>query len=340
MASAQKVCDIINEHSDMDAVSMTNTFKILGHSGLGAEHHIPGNHLSTEVTKAAINRGAYVVANNHNDIQCSHPGCQLQSAVIVPLFMKDHLLGTLKLYKSTANSITYSDIEMAKGLAYLFTTQLDLSQLAYQESLLAKTEMKALQAQIQPHFLFNALNTIISYCRTDAPKARELLTNLSTFLRSSFKNNDGFIPIRDEIEHIKNYLSIEEARFSNRLQVTYKVDKDLDFMVPPLILQPLVENSLKHGLVEKAVNCLIEITVIETPGTYELCVWDNGVGMTATTLRRVMDENDHTGGIGLRNVIHRIKGIYHTDVQVACLPNQGTRITLSLPKNHVVNSYD
>ena len=132
MTSAQQVCDIILELSDMDAVSITNAEKILGHSGKASDHHIPGNAVSTMVTKKAIDRGAYVVAANKGDIQCSNEKCELQSAVIVPLFMKEHLLGTLKLYKVSSYDITQSDVELAKGLAYLFSTQLELSQLAYQ----------------------------------------------------------------------------------------------------------------------------------------------------------------------------------------------------------------
>ncbi len=337
--TAQEVCDIIYKHSDLDAVSMTNTEKILGHSGLEYDHHVPGNRLSTEVTKSSIDRGAFMVAVNQREIQCSYPDCQLQSAVIVPLFMKDHLLGTLKLYKATTNSITLSDIELGKGLAYLFSTQLDLSQLAYQEALLAKTEMKALQAQIHPHFLFNALNTIISYCRTDAPKARELLTNLSGYLRTSFKNKDGLIPIEDELQHVKNYLSIEEARFSNRLTVNYHVDQNIDFLVPPLILQPLVENALKHGLAEKASNCQIDIWIKAIEEAVEMSVWDNGVGMTSSEIIHILDDRMTTEGIGLRNVIYRIKGIYDTDVRIDCPQNQGTRITMRLPNTQLNNPF-
>lgn len=339
LSSAQQVCDIIFEHSEMDAVSMTNTDKILGHTGLADDHHIPGNHLSTEITKVALKRGTYVVAGQRSEIQCSHPNCTLQSAVIVPLFMGDHLLGTLKLYKASEHSIMLSDVELAKGLAYLFSTQLELSQLDYQETLLAKTEMKALQAQIQPHFLFNALNTIISYCRTDALKARDLLSNLSVYLRTSFKNNDGLIPLRDELEHVKNYLSIEEARFSNRLQVNYHIDQYLDFIVPPLILQPLVENALKHGLAEKSSHCVIDIRVEDDPDYYVMSVWDNGVGMTQSAIRDIFDESVKSNGIGLRNVIYRIKGIYQTDVTIECPPNQGTKITLMVPKSYINNPY-
>jgi len=117
--------------------------------------------------------------------------------------MHDELIGTLKLYQSRVNGISSSEMELAKGLGLLFSTQLELSQLTYQKELLAKTELKALQAQIHPHFLFNALNTIIAFCRTDPLKARDLLMNLSFFLRSSFKNTDEFIPFEQELQHIR-----------------------------------------------------------------------------------------------------------------------------------------
>ncbi len=337
--SASDVCSIISKHSEMDAVSITNKEMILAHKGIGSDHHLVGKKLGTQLTKDAIARGSYQVANTKKEIQCSHIDCKLQSAIIVPLYMKEHLIGTLKLYKSSANCITLSDIELAKGLAYLFSTQLDISQLIYQESLLAKTEMKALQAQIQPHFLFNALNTIISYCRTDALKARELLTNLSTYLRTSFKNNDGLITIQDELNHIRNYLSIEEARFSNRLTVTYKLDDNLDFLLPPLILQPLVENSLLHGLVDKASNCRLDIHVHNKKDYYELSIIDNGVGMSEAQLQSLQTDTSTTSGIGLRNVIDRIKGIYHTDVQIISEVSSGTSVIIQLPKTIVENPF-
>jgi two-component system sensor histidine kinase LytS len=109
--------------------------------------------------------------------------------------MDNKIIGTLKLYKNQANAVGISDIELAKGLAYLFSTQLELSKLEYHEKLLAKSELKALQAQIHPHFLFNALNTVISFCRTNPDKARMVLTKLSNYLRFGFQNNKSFIPI-------------------------------------------------------------------------------------------------------------------------------------------------
>lgn len=214
--SANEACNIILKNSDMNAISITNETQILAHVGVGTSHHLSGKEIYTKITKKAISTGSYVIANNKKEIECKEKNCKLQSAIVVPLYMNENVIGTLKLYKTNANSIYLSDVEMAKGLAYLFSTQIELSQLTLQEELLVKTELKALQAQIQPHFLFNALNTIISLCRTDALKARDLLIKLSMYLRTSFQTSTPFIPLEKELEYIRNYLDIEEARFANR----------------------------------------------------------------------------------------------------------------------------
>ncbi len=230
--SANATCEIIYQNSEVDAVSITNKTKILAHVGVGSDHHLAGKDIYTRTTKTALMTGTYVVAESKEEIECSHLKCKLQSAAVVPLYMKEHIIGTLKIYKTDKNNITKSDIEMAKGLAYLFSTQVELSQITYQEELVTKSELKALQAQIQPHFLFNALNTIISFCRTDALKARDLLTKLSLYLRTSFQTNENFVTLDKEIEHIRNYLDIEEARFSNRLEVTYDIDETVECDLP------------------------------------------------------------------------------------------------------------
>ena len=331
MRSAKSACEIIYENSDMNAVSITNKTRILAHVGASSSHHIEGEPIHTKTTKQALMTGTYVVASNKGDIECSDPKCKLQSAVIVPLYMKEHIIGTLKLYKTNENRISISDIEMAKGLAYLFSTQLELSQLTYQEELLAKSELKALQAQIQPHFLFNALNTIISFCRTDALKARELLTKLSVYLRTSFTTNTAFVTLDKELEHIKNYLDIEEARFSNRLEVTYDIDPNVQCDVPPLILQPLVENALKHGLAVKTKDAKLLIKVSLNKKYVSITVKDNGLGMDEERLAAITNSDDSVTGIGIVNVMTRIKFIYNTDLIIKSSKTKGTTIIIHIP---------
>lgn len=332
--SAYDTCEIIRSLTGVSAVAITNKTQILAHVGEGSDHHKSGADIHTNTTKQALSTGTLAIANNREEIECSHSKCKLQSAIVVPLYMKETIIGTLKLYKATENSITLSDIELAKGLAYLFSTQVELSQITYQEEMVVKSELRALQAQIHPHFLFNALNTIISYCRTDALKARELLIKLSEYLRTGFKTSENFIPLQQEIEHIKNYLSIEEARFSDRLQVFYDVDPDLVCDIPPLILQPLVENALKHGLAQKTSDGHLKIIVKQLPNVIQISIEDNGCGFDDEQKKKLMTSDPSIGGIGLRNVISRIRFIYGTQVDIQSEVNIGTTITLFIPNTH------
>lgn len=334
--SAQEVCQIIYDSSSMDAVSITNKTKILAHIGVGSDHHLQGRNIHTRTTLDALALGKPIIAGSKEDIECGNDSCKLQSAVVIPLKMKDMIIGTLKLYKTSANSITLSDIEMAKGLASLFSTQVELSQITYQEEMATKSELKALQAQIQPHFLFNALNTIISFCRTDALKARDLLTKLSVYLRTSFQTGDAFVPLEKELEHVKNYLDIEEARFSNRLEVKYDIEQGINCHVPPLILQPLVENSLKHGLANKTADGVICVTVKQLADFVSITVCDNGCGIDKEKLDDLLDTTSQNSGVGLQNVISRIHFIYDTEVSITSTLEKGTVITILLPNDKLL----
>jgi two-component system, LytTR family, sensor histidine kinase LytS len=329
--SAFDTCEIIRSVSGFSAVAITNKTHILAHVGEGSDHHKSGLPIHTKTTQQALMTGTYTVANSIKEIECLNPKCKLQSAIVVPLYMKDSIIGTLKLYKTTENSITSSDLELAKGLAYLFSTQIELSQLAYQEEMVVKSELRALQAQIHPHFLFNALNTIISFCRTDALKARELLIRLSEYLRTSFKTNESFIPVEKEIEHIQNYLSIEEARFSDRLHILYQIEAGIQCDIPPLILQPLVENALKHGLAHKTQNGLITLSMEQLNETVQIKISDNGCGFSAEKLEKVLNSDASIEGVGLQNVIARMRFIYGTAVEIISHPNEGTSISISIP---------
>ncbi|XMB85181.1 sensor histidine kinase [Mycoplasmatota bacterium WC44] len=335
-SSALKVAKIIHENTEVDAVALTDQTMILAHIGIGDDHHKNGRKIYTKITERVIGSGKYMIAQEKEKIECPTDKCKLGSSIVVPLKIKDHVIGTLKLYKKSENAITSYDIELAKGLGHLFSTQLELSQIEHQRDLLQKAELKALQAQIQPHFLFNALNTIISFCRTDALKARDLLTKLSFFLRTSFKTNDEFISFEQEIEHIKNYLDIEEARFSDRLKVEYDIDNKISCLVPPLILQPIVENALKHGLKNKKQDGMLCISAKSINNDVVIEISDNGVGVTKERVNYLLNHRDPSDGIGVNNVNDRLISIYKTSLQIDSSPNMGTRVKITLPDVEVI----
>lgn len=330
----KEVAKLIYNMTDISAVAITDTEKILAHAGAGDDHHRPGEEIKTSATKATLQDGKLKILNNRIEINCNHHDCPLKSAVIVPLRVKDRIIGTLKLYKTTENSILPVEEELALGLGQLFSTQLELSKIDEQSHLLAKAELKALQAQINPHFLFNAINTIMSFCRIHPEKARDLLKHLADYYRNNLHGED-FIPLSQEINHIKAYLAIEEARFSDQLTVDINIEPTiLDCYVPSLILQPLVENSIIHGLLPKEdKNGLVSIHGKRVQHEIHLTITDNGVGFDSSYIPSMISEKIKSKKIGLRNINSRLINIYgkSNGLEITTKINQGTTVQIILP---------
>lgn len=327
--SAEVAAQIIKDITKYDAVSITDCENVLTHIGVGADHHKSGGKIWTDITKKALDTGESHCATKKSEIGCDNPSCTLKSVVVAPLKMNDRTVGVLKIYKCDENSITKSDIELVKGLGVLFSTQLDLANIETQKELREQAELKALRAQIKPHFLFNSLNAIMSITRTDPDEARRLLQELSIFLRSSFKNIDPFIPLDEELRFIEAYLNIEKARFPDKLRVQYEVDEDIDIVIPPLLLQPIVENAVKHGIRNKNGQGTVRIIIREDKDKVEFTVVDDGIGFD----QDVIPYSQNGTGVGLNNVISRLKSIYNEDIVIASEVNVGTRISFKIPKS-------
>lgn len=207
--------------------------------------------------------------------------------------------------------------------------QYELNELAKEAS---KAEIKALRAQIHPHFLFNALNTIASFCRINPSKARELILNLSNYFRQTLNRQEDFIGLKDEIEFLKSYLAIEKARFEERLRIHIDIeDNMMNIKMPVFILQPLIENSIKHGILEKESGGDVFIRVLDRKEKVLFEVEDNGVGMTKERLMFVLK---NWPGIGLSNVNKRLKLLYgkECEFQISSRVNKGTIIKFTIPK--------
>ncbi len=333
--SAYKTAQIIYHMTDVKAVSITNKEKILAHIGIGEDHHKAGDNIKTGLTKDVISSGCYRVAYYSHEINCGYKGCKLKSAIIVPLKERNKTVGALKLYKTRENSITQVDLELALGLASLFSTQIELSKLDYQSKLVAKSELKALQAQINPHFLFNAINTIVSLIRTKPDKARNLLIHLSSYFRKNLQQNSEEVQLSKEIEHINSYLEIEKARFGDKLRVIFNINQDVECFLPPLILQPIVENAIKHGVTEKLEGGSIEIMAINDEEDTILIVEDDGVGMSEQRLKQIFSKKRRDDSIGLINVNNRLKNLYgeEYELKIESKIGVGTKVTMRIPKD-------
>jgi two-component system, LytTR family, sensor histidine kinase LytS len=332
--SAKAVAGTIMDMTSAEAVAITDRVRILAHNGRGSDHHLPGHPIMTGLTRQVIHSGIWAVAHNADQIGCPHSVCDLQSAVIVPLRCGEDIVGTLKLYYKQGAAITQEDIEFAQGLGQVFSTQIELAKLEKQAALATKAELKALRAQIHPHFLFNALNTIVSLCRTNPEKARELLIHLSEFFRRNLQANRETATLREELEHVDAYLAIEKARYGDRLICKRKIDPQaLDAILPILTIQPLVENAVKHGLMTRATGGIIKIAAIVTRDIVEIEVLDNGVGMAQECVCGVLSGEYTSAGIGLPNVNERLKNTFGTDfaLQIQSHAGKGTEIKVRVP---------
>ncbi|PAB59505.1 sensor histidine kinase [Anaeromicrobium sediminis] len=325
--SLNEACQIIKESIGAMAVSITDTTRILAHVGAGADHHTVGIDLVTEATKRAIRENKIEIVNTKSEIECKDKNCPLMSAVIVPLKEKDKVIGVLKIYYDKENSIGHRDIMLVKGLSQLISTQIELSKIEHMKNMANKSEIKALQAQINPHFLFNALNTIVSFTRINPDKARELIINLSTYLRYNIENENIFVDLNKELEQVKAYVQIEQARYKDKIEIIYdiKTIKE-EVKIPSLTIQPLVENAIKHGILKKEGRGKIYIRVKERDDDKILIeIKDEGIGIDEEVIEKIYKGKNKAGSVGLSNVHNRLKLIYGQGLTIEKCED-GTRI--------------
>jgi two-component system LytT family sensor kinase len=199
------------------------------------------------------------------------------------------------------------------------------------QQLLLKARMDALSSQINPHFLFNTLNTVSSFIRYDPDMARVVVIKLSNILRRLLRKHETFVPLRDELDFIDDYLDIEVARFGrDNLEIFKEIDEQtLDVFVPSMLLQPMVENALKHGLAPRLEGGRISLRTRRQDGRLTIEVEDNGRGIPAERLPNVYVE-----GIGISNVHERLRLLYGDDfrMEIRSQEGQGTQIHIEIPE--------
>lgn len=199
------------------------------------------------------------------------------------------------------------------------------------ERLLVQARLSALSSQINPHFLFNTLNTVSSLIRTRPEEARRVVHRLSSILRRLLRKSDAFTPLRDEIQFIDDYLSIETVRFGDKLKVVKEIDPGaLDSQIPAMLLQPIVENSIRHGLANKVNGGQIRLAVQRSePGRVQLIVEDDGVGIEESRLATLLEQ----AGIGVSNVNERLHVLFGDTYRLTIdsRPGQGTRTEIDIP---------
>ena len=325
-----EVCKIIAEDLGAKATVITNKKEIIAGFSFDKDK-IKKADIKSNNTRKVLKTGETMLVIKEDDeiiedfLDISP---HIKSCIILPLKEKNDISGTLKIFFDTAEKITDKNRYLMIGLSHLISTQMEISKVENLMSLLKYSELKALQSQINPHFLFNVLNTMASLIRTNPEKAREVTIDLSSYLRYNLDNNVKSVELIKELNQIDTYIKIEKVRFGNKLNILYDVDESLyNFQIPSLIIQPLVENSIKHGILKKRDNGCVKIIIKKIGKDIEVIIEDDGVGIEQTiidNLDKQIKEN-----IGLKNVHQRLKLLYGEGLNIKKL-EQGTRIKFKI----------
>ena len=331
--SAQAVCELLLPAVSSISVAITDREKVLGFAGVEKERHLSNTKIETPVTYETLEDGMTRVIETAQSFGFANDSA-LRAGIIVPFIVNNQIVGTLKFYYGSASKIDETQLAMAEGLAQLLSTQLSLSILEQQTELATRMELKALQAQINPHFLFNTINTIASYTRTDPDKARTMLREFAVYYRRLLENSEDLIPLEAEIEQTERYLMFQRARFGeDTILMNIEIEQGLeDIGVPAFIIQPLVENAVGHGKPEdRALH--ITVTAQSSDDDVIIKVIDDGVGIPPEKLATAVDGGSKTGmGIALKNVNARLTGYFdaNSGIKIESEFGEGTTVFLTL----------
>ncbi|EOL9026237.1 LytS/YhcK type 5TM receptor domain-containing protein [Cronobacter sakazakii] len=325
--SLRQVCDIIRRDINADAVAITNTEKVQAYVGVGEHNYQDNSDALSPTTQQALRYGKIIIKNNDE----AHRTPEIHSMLVIPLWEKGVVTGTLKIYYCHAHQITSSLQEMAIGLSQIISTQLEVSHAEQLREMANKAELRALQSKINPHFLFNALNAISSSIRLNPDTARQLIFNLSRYLRYNIElNDDEQIDIKKELYQIKDYIAIEQARFGDKLTVIYDIDDEVNCRVASLLIQPLVENAIVHGIQPCRGKGVVTISIAQSGSRVRIAVRDTGHGIDPHIIEQLDTNEMPVNKIGLVNVHHRVKLLYGEGLHIRRL-EPGTEIAFYVP---------
>lgn len=325
--SLRQVCDIIRRDIDADAVAITNTEKVQAYVGVGEHNYQDNSDALSPTTQQAIRYGKIIIKNNDE----AHRTPEIHSMLVIPLWEKGIVTGTLKIYYCHAHQITSSLQEMAVGLSQIISTQLEVSRAEQLREMANKAELRALQSKINPHFLFNALNAISSSIRLNPDTARQLIFNLSRYLRYNIElKDDEQIDIKKELYQIKDYIAIEQARFGDKLTVIYDIDDEVNCRVASLLIQPLVENAIVHGIQPCRGKGVVTLSIAQSGSRVRIAVRDTGHGIDPQIIEQLDTNEMPVNKIGLINVHHRVKLLYGEGLHIRRL-EPGTEIAFYVP---------
>jgi two-component system LytT family sensor kinase len=309
------------------AIAVTDPTGVLAWDGV-ADHHRSRAAAHAEQVLA----GGRTVVLGARTVGCADPDCPVRSVVIAPVITGERVVAALAAYgPATSTGLVRATEEVASWLAQ----QAELAELGRERTRAMEAELRALRAQISPHFVYNCLAAIASFVRTDPDRARELLLEFADFTRYSFRRGGAYTTIADELRNIERYLSLEQARFGARLSVTLTIAPEvLQVSIPFLAVQPLVENAVRHGLQSHTGQGQVSISAADLGQVAEIVIEDNGVGSDPEVIRAVLAGEHATDSVGLGNVDARLRQAFGDQfgLVVETAPGAGTKVLFRVPK--------
>src|SRR5437764_5142937 len=254
--SAEQAVPHLRALTGAAAIALADTSAVLAIDGDGREQVRPGDLLSRLLAKTPDDR-LHIVPR----LISSDPTCPLRSAVLAPLAAQGKRAGTLIAFYRAVGRPSHHELRVVQEAASLVSAQVELSVVAEQEERLAQAELRALRAQISPHFIYNALAAVAGDIHDRPEEARELLIDFAEFTRYLFRDGRSYVTLGEELEHVERYLRLEQARFRDSLHITVEVNPEaLSAVVPAMSVQPLVENAVRHGVERRAGTGQVQIT--------------------------------------------------------------------------------
>lgn len=261
-------------------------------------------------------------------------------AVGAPITVDGRVAGVVVAFSSPVRAAL---VRAAGEVADWCAAQVELGGMEASRTALAEAELRALRAQISPHFIYNALTAIASFIHADPDRARELVLEFADFTRYSFRRQGEFTTLADELGSIHSYLELERARFGDRLEVTLRIAPEtLATVIPFLSVQPLVENAVRHGLEPGEGGGTIRIASADAGTHTEITVEDDGVGMDPTALRQLLTAADDGAHVGLRNVDTRLRQLYGDEGGLVVETNTGAGVLvrMRIPKSQPLHDVE
>ncbi|MHB1614327.1 MAG: sensor histidine kinase [Actinomycetes bacterium] len=324
---------------DTAAVAVCSPEEALAWEGTGGHHRAQARRHADGVL-----RGGRPLVLGPEGVACADATCPIRYAVVTPLIVEGRVVGSLAAYGGHPSA---GLVRAVGEVARYVSGQLELAELDRARRRLVEAEVRALRAQISPHFVYNALTAIASLVRTDPDRARELLVEFAEFIRYSVRQHGPFISLAEELRSVEQYLLIEKARFADRLQVSLRVAPEvLAVPMPFLCLQPLVENAVRHGLEGRPGTGHIAIVAENAETEAWVHVEDDGVGSDPEVVRAALSgrskwsqksgSKDEGPGIGLANVDARLRQAYGEEygLVVETGIGLGTKVSMRIPKYH------